>query len=133
WDLEMWFHLLEQGDFVFLDQPLCAFRQHEAQQTHANRRAGIGQHEIGTLLETYYAKPWVRDMATQRMLVNYARFLKKNLAVLGPQSEQSLAQIKSRIHLLSYPLFWLERKATHPIKKMKRAADARALQQRVRA
>ena len=32
-DLEMWFHLLEQGRYAFLAEPLCAFRVHDAQQT----------------------------------------------------------------------------------------------------
>lgn len=32
-DLEMWFHLLEQGDFVFLPEPLSKFRRHEGQLT----------------------------------------------------------------------------------------------------
>jgi len=32
-DLEMWFHLLEQGRFAFLAEPLCAFRVHHQQQT----------------------------------------------------------------------------------------------------
>jgi hypothetical protein len=35
-DLEMWFHLLEQGRFAFLGDPLCAFRLHPEQQTRVN-------------------------------------------------------------------------------------------------
>src|ERR1035441_8120109 len=66
WDLEMWYHLLEQGKFVYLAEPLCAFRQHSAQQSNVNRRAGIGPNEMLLLLETYYARPWLRAIATQR-------------------------------------------------------------------
>jgi hypothetical protein len=122
----MWYHLLEQGDFVYLAEPLCAFREHAAQQSNVNRRSGIGQHEIALLLETYYAKPWVRELATQRMLINYARFLKRNRATLGPRSEPLLAEIKTWIKPASYPLFWLERKALRPFRKMKRAAAEKA-------
>src|SRR3954469_11604542 len=32
-DMEMWFHLLEQGCFVYIREPLCAFRTHSRQQT----------------------------------------------------------------------------------------------------
>src|SRR6185312_9272791 len=32
-DMEMWFHLLEQGCFAFIREPLCAFRTHGRQQT----------------------------------------------------------------------------------------------------
>ncbi len=39
-DLEMWFHLLEQGPAVLLTQPLCGIRQHREQLTQANIRTG---------------------------------------------------------------------------------------------
>ena len=35
-DLEMWLHLLEQGDVWYLPEPLSAFRVHGAQQTTVN-------------------------------------------------------------------------------------------------
>lgn len=35
-DMEMWFYLLQTGDFVFIAEKLCSFRQHEGQQTKAN-------------------------------------------------------------------------------------------------
>ncbi len=35
-DLEMWFHLLRQGNFSYIEEPLVAFRVHEEQQTAAN-------------------------------------------------------------------------------------------------
>jgi hypothetical protein len=35
-DLEMWFHILEQGDFAFLNETLCNFRQHSGQCTKSN-------------------------------------------------------------------------------------------------
>src|SRR4051794_29249561 len=36
-DMEMWFHLLEQGSFVYIREPLCAFRTHSRQQTEKDR------------------------------------------------------------------------------------------------
>jgi len=126
WDLEMWYRLLEQGRFVYFAEPLCAFRQHSAQQSLANHRSGIGPDEMLRLLETYYAKPWLHEMASQRMLINQSRFLKKNLRPFGRRAEVLLAEMKSRIQPASYPLFWLERKARHPIAKMKKAAARKA-------
>lgn len=35
-DLEMWFHLLEQGSFAYINEPLCSFRIHSKQQTRVN-------------------------------------------------------------------------------------------------
>lgn len=131
WDLEMWYYLLEQGNFVYLAEPLCAFRQHAAQQSLVNRRHGIGQNEIWMLLETYYAKPWLREIATQRMLVNHARFLKRNGAKLGLPAEHLhlLAEIKAQINPVSYPLCWLERKALHNISRIRKMAARNARRQ----
>lgn len=42
---EFWFHLLLQGDFVYLPEPLCMFRQHRGQQTHVNQRIDVGPME----------------------------------------------------------------------------------------
>jgi glycosyltransferase involved in cell wall biosynthesis len=39
-DLEMWFHLLQKGDLVFLPEPLCRIRQHPEQMTQSNLRNG---------------------------------------------------------------------------------------------
>jgi glycosyltransferase involved in cell wall biosynthesis len=36
-DLEMWFHLLENGTFFFINEPLCSFRVHGSQQTQKNK------------------------------------------------------------------------------------------------
>ena len=125
WDLEMWYHLLEQGKFVYLAEPLCAFRQHSAQQSNVNRRAGIGPNEMLLLLETYYAKPWLRAIATQRMLINQARFLKKNRSNLGRRAELLLAELQTQIHPVSYPLYWLERKGLRPFAKIKKTMALR--------
>ena len=120
WDLEMWFHLLEQGNFVYLAEPLCAFRQHAAQQTNVNVRNCIGQNEIWTLLETYYTKPWLRAIVTQRMLINHARFLKKSQGKLGRHAELLLAEIRSQIKPTSYLTYWFERKWRHQVTKIKK-------------
>ena len=39
-DLEMWFHLLQKGDFSFIPAPLCGIRQHADQATQVNLRQG---------------------------------------------------------------------------------------------
>ena len=129
WDLEMWFYLLEQGDFVFLAEPLSAFRQHAAQQSQLNRQNGIGQDEIWKLLEIYYGKAWLRAIATQRMLINHTRFLKRNRAKFGAPAERMLAELKTHIKPLSYPLYWLERKGLHQLNKIKRWQAGRRLTQ----
>ena len=59
-DLEMWFHLLEQGCFFYLAEPLCAFRQHGRQQTEKDRSALAPALENRELLRRYLHKRYVR-------------------------------------------------------------------------
>ncbi len=57
-DIEMWFHLLEQGRFVYLAQPLCSFRHHEGQQTKKNAVALNFVDDLKLLFDTYLARPY---------------------------------------------------------------------------
>ena len=59
-DMEMWFHLLEQGCFYYLAEPLCAFRQHGRQQTEKDRSALAPALENRALLRRYLHKRYVR-------------------------------------------------------------------------
>lgn len=59
-DMEMWFHLLEQGCFLYLDEPLCAFREHGRQQTAKDRASLAPALENRALLRRYLHKSYVR-------------------------------------------------------------------------
>jgi glycosyltransferase involved in cell wall biosynthesis len=59
-DLEMWFHLLEQGCFSYIEEPLCAFRKHRRQQTEKDRGSLAPARENRELLRRYLHKPYVR-------------------------------------------------------------------------
>jgi glycosyltransferase involved in cell wall biosynthesis len=122
WDLEMWFRLLEQGDFVYLSEPINTFRQHAIRQSESNRFNGVGLHEFWSLMETYYSnpKPWQKSFAAQRMLVNHARYLKKQRTNLNEYALAHLTKIKKLIHPTSHPLCWIERKGKHEFSKLKR-------------
>lgn len=50
-DLEMWLHLLRQGNFAYIEEPLVAFRQHEGQQTTVNLRQMVHLWEHLSLLK----------------------------------------------------------------------------------
>ena len=67
-DLEMWFHLLEQGDFACIPDALCIFRQHEAQETKGNRRAFAFLDEEERFYREFSAKPMVRATFLNRLL-----------------------------------------------------------------
>jgi glycosyltransferase involved in cell wall biosynthesis len=60
-DLEMWFHLLEQGNMAYLQEPLSSFRVHDRQATAANNIDGHVQIDEQILLvREYAARPYLR-------------------------------------------------------------------------
>jgi glycosyltransferase involved in cell wall biosynthesis len=71
-DLEMWFHLLLQGDLAYLHEPLCAFRVHDQQQTAGNLRDNVQIDEQVMLLREYGAVASLKISALER---SYMRFL----------------------------------------------------------
>ena len=59
-DLEMWFHLLEQGCFGYIGEPLIAYRWHPRQQTEKDRLTLSQADDQRALLATYLEKPYNR-------------------------------------------------------------------------
>lgn len=70
-DLEMWFHLLEQGDFAYLDEPLCSFRVHPEQQTRRNIERGLAQDDVPLLLSEYSDRPYLGFSRIERAYMYY--------------------------------------------------------------
>jgi len=60
-DLEMWFHLLEKGDFAFIAEALCSFRQHEEQGTKSSIKEFTVIDDELLLRETYLNKSYIGD------------------------------------------------------------------------
>ncbi len=58
-DLEMWFHLLEQGKFAYVEEPLCAFRVHGEQQTRKNIETLIHIEDFQLLFEEYLSRDFL--------------------------------------------------------------------------
>lgn len=59
-DMDMWFRLLEQGDFIVLKQSLCAVRLHTTQVTHANTMSDVLVRDNVTLFDAYSRKAYIR-------------------------------------------------------------------------
>jgi glycosyltransferase involved in cell wall biosynthesis len=114
-DLEMWFHLLEQGRFAFIAEPLCAFRQHPAQFTEVNRRSGASDDEDLTLMERYYTKPWMRDFITPQAIFTQVYYLRKR----GKEKPAAVAAAMARdLSPPTYALCWLRHKVTRPFRNL---------------
>lgn len=60
-DMEMWFHLLEQGKFAFINRPLCSFRVHPGQVTMENVGNLSDLDDYYLLLSDYLGKSYIRS------------------------------------------------------------------------
>jgi glycosyltransferase involved in cell wall biosynthesis len=113
-DLDLWFHLLEQGRLAYMSEPLCAFRRHAAQQSEINRRNNISQKEHFLTFKAYFDK---HCGGNRRALFMLIYFLKKN-----PQDEQTPRLIADLMVVLKpgwYLLYWLERRISRPFENLK--------------
>ena len=83
-DEEMWFHLLETGDFVYDPEPLCSYRLHDAQQTVVNRDSHVASMEslllLARYLDCFAATVSLRldSFAIRRLLFHYIYYSRKN-------------------------------------------------------
>ncbi len=75
-DLEMWFHLLEQGSYAHLDASLSSFRVHTEQQTAKNILSLAYINDLSLLFDEYLFNEYVScGMLHKRFLV-YNQFYK---------------------------------------------------------
>lgn len=124
-DLEFWFHLLLWGSFVYLPEPLCAFRQHRTQQTLVNRRADVGPKESLQILVRYLefvSHPELGGFtATQRRHMLYRRlhYSRKNVArsagIIAAE-----AQVRAALPQPWYGLHWTWHRLTKPLLNLRR-------------
>lgn len=70
-DLEMWFHLLEQGSFAYIDEPLCSFRIHGQQQTAKNKETQSHLKDSVYLLEEYLHKDYILFSTFKKKYIEY--------------------------------------------------------------
>ncbi len=66
-DLEMWFHLLERGDFAFIPDVLCRFRVHGAQATKANIQSLKFIDDNRLLFADYFSKGYIGNSGFNRI------------------------------------------------------------------
>jgi len=95
-DLEMWFHLLEQGGFVYLAEPLCSFRHHEGQQTKKNEAELNFIDDLTYLFDDYLGKPYVGIGRIARAYLLYYQFFKLQKHARQGQHDMVLVQEKIR-------------------------------------
>lgn len=116
-DFEMWCHLLEQGDFVYLPEALASWRVHEHHQTARITANPDRDLEHLRFMEIYYAKPWLRAAATDRMLFTQIYYLNKKY---GAEAGRLTAAMRSQLPPRRFAWQWLRHKAGRPLRKLSR-------------
>jgi hypothetical protein len=123
-DFEMWCHLLEQGEYAYLDEPLATWRVHKHHQTARALISRESAHEHLRFMEIYYAKPWLKAAATDRMLFAQIYYLKKKYGRLaGDVTAAMMAQLSPR----RYAGQWLKHKISRPWQKLARKLRRRTV------
>jgi glycosyltransferase involved in cell wall biosynthesis len=122
-DLEFWFHLLEQGAFAYLAEPLAAFRIHAQQQTAVNRQTGVGEREQVQLLELYLARPWMRAVITRQMLFSQIYHLRR---ATDERSRSVSAALRAALPPPWYAVYWVKRKLVRPFARLWRWGQRQA-------
>ncbi len=112
-DLEMWFYLLEQGNFAYIDEPLCSFRDHPNQQTKVNIARLTLADEAFQLLTDYANKHYVKLPRIKKEYMHYIpvyavwKLFKKGRIT----REAALEKIKNHYNIFKfftlYPFFKL--------------------------
>ena len=75
-DLEMWFHLLEQGDYAHLERPYSSFRIHAEQQTAKNILSLAYINDLSHLFDDYLFNDYVRCSGLHKRFLVYNQFYK---------------------------------------------------------
>jgi glycosyltransferase involved in cell wall biosynthesis len=114
-DFEMWCHLLEQGDFVYLAEPLATWRVHEHHQTARMKTSNIPDREHLLLMDIYYARPWLRQTASARLLFSQIYHLRKKY---GTSAGFLTRQMMADLSPCRYAWLWLKHKVTRPFLKL---------------
>ncbi len=66
-DLEMWFRLLQDGEFAFVPEVLCGIREHGAQATHRSLASGRVSADKERLFAEFSGKPYLRGNLYERL------------------------------------------------------------------
>ena len=116
-DMDMWFQLLEQGDLLSLETPLCAIRSHAAQMTHENVKLGMLVDDNVKLFETYSQKPYLEAtwllILKHKLLMTYRVWVSREF-ILDEKREMVLdrygSQLAYRVRLIVEVAFYLKRR-----------------------
>ncbi len=124
-DLEMWFHLLEQGDLAYARQPLCCFRVHSGQQSKLNAAQQMGEKEYGRLLMKY-DQAWLREESSAYERFQIAHYLGRAARRARQDETASLEKrYRQSVAPLWRPLFGMAGEAAGLWRRLRRSIGKR--------
>lgn len=124
-DLEMWFHLLKSGDFVYTREPLCGFRQHSQQQTNVNRNAGVALKEHADFFVYHVLNYPVPQKLIFIHLYALRRAIRKHPDKVTPDIIEREKRLAEKIDRSSYVLYWLQNRISQPFVRLARSLKKR--------
>lgn len=95
-DMEMWFHLLEQGRFAYITEPLVSFRLHGNQQTSRNLETMVFLDDYMLLFEEYLPKAYIAFDAAQKRDLEFSLFHKRFKITRKDRGQRQLVMEKIR-------------------------------------
>lgn len=110
-DLEMWFHLLEQGKYAHIGESLSSFRVHPDQQTKKNVQNLVHLDESFLLFKSYLDRPYVKLSRYTKKFLFYSQNYRiwKHFKKHEITRQQALAKISAHCEpgrfLLLIPLY----------------------------
>jgi hypothetical protein len=121
-DLEMWFHLLAGGDFVYTPDPLCAFRRHAAQQTEVNRVNFVGPAESIVILARYLdlVRTHEPSIARHRQMLFRRLYYYRKHAPPGSPPLAEERRLRAALGPGWYSLLWLWHRFSKPLVNLAR-------------
>jgi len=105
-DVEMWFHLLENGNLAYTREPLCAFRQHAQQRSAFNSMTGRAWKEHALFFASYAATPWLSRKARFACLFALRRSLRKHPDEANPEMFEQERRLSSHSGKGWYLFYW---------------------------
>jgi hypothetical protein len=105
-----------------LAEKLATWRVHKTQKTAALNRDGSSTLEYLNFVETYFAKPWMQETATGRMLFTQIHYLEKKY---GQAASHLTSAMRSQLSQGQFAREWLRHRIARPIQKLKRKVARR--------
>ncbi len=106
-DMDMWFQLLEQGDLLGMEEPLCAIRSHAAQMTHANVKLGMLIEDNIKLFEAYSHKSYLEAtwllILQHKLLMTYRVWVSRK-SISGEKRKMVLDRYASQLAYTLMPM-----------------------------